>query len=101
MPKYKQPTWTTLVLELLTGRDDFMTARQIRTAIGANVNQASAALSSLRQYRCVDCVVEPNGIAWWFATPETDQRCSHLDERTPEDKPRNRRVKRTKKEKLL
>jgi hypothetical protein len=101
MKKYKQPTWTTLTLELLKGRDDLMTVRQVAKEIGATLDQARASLIHLRKYRAVEVVVEPDGTAWWLATPENDNRCKHLDERTPEDRPRCRRcyTRKPKKEK--
>jgi len=82
----KKPTWTCRVMETLTGREDFMTAAQLRAALGCNINQMSAALIHLRRRQAIDCVVEPNGVAWWFATPETDDRSKHVDERVPEEK---------------
>ena len=81
----KKPTWTCKVMELLTGRDDFMTMTQIREGIGCNCNQVSAALIHLRRRQAVDCVIEPNGIAWWFSTAENDDRSRHCDERVPEE----------------
>jgi len=80
----KQPTWTCRVMELLTKTDDFMTARQIRVAIGANENQVSAALIHLRRRHAVDCVEQDNAL-WWYATPETDDRVKRVDERVPEE----------------
>lgn len=91
MRRLKQPTWTTLTLELLKGRDDFMTTKQIAAAVGAKYDQAHAALYHLRMHRAVDCVIEPNGVAWWLATPTDDDRSFIRDERALEDRPRCRR----------
>ena len=86
----KQPTWTALTLAALESRpDNFMTAAQLRAATGATRNQQSAALIHLRKRHAVDCVVEPDGVAWWFATTAYDDRTKHVDERCPEE-PGNR-----------
>ena len=82
----KRPTWTTKILDLLAGKNDFMSTQQIREAVGANCNQTSASLIHLRRSRAIDCVIEPNGVAWWLATPEDDVRCRHCDERAEEPK---------------
>jgi hypothetical protein len=87
----KQPTWTTLALELLIGREDFMTTVQVAREIGATYNQACAALVHLRKRHAIDCVIERDGVAWWFATPDYDDRLLTHDERKPETKPRKRR----------
>lgn len=89
--KRKEPTWTSLVLELLEARDDFLTYEAIRAATGGSRDQISAACIHLRRRRAIDCIVEPDGVAWWFATPETDNRSTHVDFRAPEAKPRKRR----------
>lgn len=81
----KKPTWTSLILAFLTDQNDFRSTAQIRQAVGANCNQASAALIHLRRRQAIDCVIEPGGVAWWMATPECDDRCRHCDERTPEE----------------
>lgn len=88
----KRPTWTCLVLRALESRpDNFMTAPQLRTATGANLNQMSAALIYLRKRHVVDCVVEPDGVAWWFATTQYDDRSRTVDERCPEEPGHRRR----------
>jgi hypothetical protein len=101
MKRNKQPTWTTLALEFLKKQDDLATTPQVAGAIGATLDQTRAALFHLRMHRAVDVIVEPTGVAWWFATPDTDSRCYHHDERTPEDRPRCRRcyTRKPKKEK--
>jgi len=92
--KIKEPTHTTKVLNWLRDRDDFATWQQVMDAIKSNRNQTAAALFHLRKRRCIDCIIEPDGVAWWFALPpEEDNRSRHLDERVPESRPRNRRKK--------
>lgn len=95
MKRFKVSTCTTLVLEALRAQDDFMDYAALRAATKCNANQVSAACYSLRQYQVVDCVINPDGRAWWFALPpEQDTRTSTLAERTPESSPRKRRKRR-------
>lgn len=96
--KHKQPTWTTLSLELLVKRDDFLTTHQVAVMIGATYNQASAALFHLRKRHAIDIVID-KGIGYWFATPDGDDRSFHCDERVPENKPRRPRRSTKRKEK--
>lgn len=75
MKTIRHPTATTLVLAALRARDDFMSQRQLREALpGVTANQISAALYSLRKYRAIDVVVEPDGEGWWYALPEVDDK---------------------------
>lgn len=90
----KEPTWTHLVEQALRGCDDFLNYRMLEKVTGGNVCQISAACFSLRKYRVVDCVIEADGVAWWYALPpEEDKRSAHREERTPEVNPRKRRTK--------
>lgn len=92
MKKFKRPACTHLVLESLRTSDDFMNQGQLAATTGCNKNQVSAALHMLRRVRAVDVVVNPDGTGWWFALPpESDKRCRHLEEITPESKPRKLR----------
>lgn len=89
----KEPTWTHLVEQALRGCDDFLNYRMLEKVTGGNVCQISAACFSLRKYRVVDCVIEADGVAWWYALPpEEDKRSAHREERTPEVNPRKRRT---------
>lgn len=88
----KRPTYTHLVLEALVHwPSDFATLRQLVQATGATVNQVPAALHHLRKRRAVDVVIESSGDGFWYATPEDDDRTRHLEERTPEERPRKPR----------
>lgn len=81
MGKLKKPTCTSLVLLALRNRDDFMNHRMLMKETGCSINQITATLHNLRQHRAVDCVINPDGKAWWFACPpEDDNRSKHLDE---------------------
>ena len=91
MPKMKVKTFTSLTLEALRAQDDFMDNTMLMHAIGCNRNQLTAATHHLRKRHAIDCVIEPNGKAWWYALPEcSDDRTYAVEERTPESKPRNR-----------
>lgn len=87
--RYREPTCTSLVLEALRMRDNFMDYADLVETTGCTPNQVSAACYDLRKYRAVDVVVEKDGKPWWFAfPPESDTRYRPPAERTPESKPR-------------
>lgn len=91
----KRPTHTHLVLEALTHwSQDFASVHDIMAATGSQYNQVTAALFHLRKRHAVDVVIEADGKAWWFATPGSDDRTKTIEERTPEERPRNRRKSR-------
>ena len=99
----KQPTCVSLVFEFLVRADDFKSVAEIQLGTGCNVNQVTAALFHLHKYKAADKVSvsnEPRMIHrdFWFVTPETDTRITHVDEREPEKGPRNRKIKLKKKE---
>lgn len=88
--RLRQTTATHLVFELLKA-DPYLTARAICTRLPqCSMNQILAALSHMRAYRAVAFETDA-GEAYWYATPETDQRTCPREERTPEDKPRRKR----------
>ena len=90
--KIKIPTWTTLVEEALRAQDDFMDYRMLMKATRGTYSQISAACFSLREYRVIGCLVNPDGVAWWYARPkEDDTRHYHRDEQAP-GKPKNRKA---------
>lgn len=91
--KHKEITHTTRVLEALIRADDFRTTRQLKALTGGDYNQIGAALSHLKKHRAADCLT-CEGELWWFATPESDDRSRHVDERVLESVPRRTRRKR-------
>lgn len=93
--KKKEPTKTSLVWEALLLLDDFVTASQLVALVDeVSANQVSASLHMLREYRAVECM-ESDGSLWWYATPENDTRQHQVEMRTPEDRPRRTRVRRS------
>lgn len=93
--KRKEPTSTSLVLELLIRADDFRTSRQIQGELGLDVNHVAAALCHLRKHQAVDCIEQPDAL-WWYATPQNDTRTRTHAERTPEARPRRPRRRKEK-----
>jgi hypothetical protein len=92
MRRAKEPCWTKLVLDALRGCDDFLNYRMLEKVTGGSVGQVNAACYHLRKRHAVDCVIEVNGVAWWYALPpESDDRSIIRTERTPEVNPRKRR----------
>lgn len=92
----KAPTCTTLVYDALKGSDDFMNYSMLREATGCSQGQLHAACCHLRAHRAVDAVVNPDGTAWWFATPGSDDRMRELRERAEEferRRPRKQKIK--------
>lgn len=88
-----KPTWTHLVFEYLRVSDDFVTTAQIKAAVNGNFNQIGAALSHLHKRKAVDFMVA-EGVTYWFATPDTDNRSKQVEERVPEE-PGSRRTRKT------
>lgn len=85
-----QPTWTSLVLAALVKADDFMSADMLRAVIpGLTNNRYTASIHHLRKRRAIDSV-EGDGRLWWFATPHTDDRTFHQEQRIPEEQKRKR-----------
>lgn len=89
--KYKQPTITSLVMSALVASDDFMSDVMLKETTGASMNQVWAATHHLRKRNAIDAIINPDGKAWWYATPHTDNRSKTVLERAPEKKPRNRK----------
>ena len=93
MKRGKEPCWTKLVLDALRGCDDFLSYAMLRKITGASPTQVSAACHHLRKRHAVDCVIEVDGVAWWYATPDDDDRSRVVTERAPEVNPRKRRTR--------
>ncbi len=89
--KLKETSKTCLVFAALKAHDDFMNYAMLMKETGISYNQVTAATHHLRKRRAIDCVVNPDGVAWWYPTPEYDNRTRHVDERAPELKPRKQR----------
>ena len=94
MPRLKQTTATTLVLEVLrTDERIFLTAQQIHAKLPrCTSNQISAALYSLLKYDAVLNVAQGDGLWWAARPPQDDKRFRVVEERTPESKPRRKRI---------
>jgi len=85
--KYRNITITCRVLEAMVLADDFRTSRQLGVELKLSSSQLSSSLAHLYKHQAVDCIEQP-GTLWWYATPESDTRCRHMDERAPEKAPR-------------
>lgn len=88
---------TTYLVELAlrerTALGEFTSVEMLIELTHRTLNQVTAALFHLRARRVADVVVEADGVGWWFARPaEEDDRLRAIVERTPEAKPRKRRV---------
>lgn len=84
MKRFTETATTKLVLDALRQSDDFMTARMLMRETGRGHGPVSGALHSLRKYRCVDVIVDPDGVGWWYARPECDDtRTKTADEHAP------------------
>lgn len=95
----RKTTATTLVVEVLRQRDDFMSKDQLTEALAGRATRAqiSSALLWLRQALVIDVVVDPKGTGWWFAMPpEHDKRLRHLDEMAIHERPGARKPRRRK-----
>jgi len=96
--KQKFPTTTALVEAVVRLKDDFMTSHEVLFEVNKmemrgfdrNINQVLAALHHLRTNHVIGLVQE-RGQNWWYYTKE-DMRMRTLDERSPEEKPRRKRV---------
>lgn len=95
MRRFKVPCRRHVVLEALVAADDFMTAAQISERTGITARDATSALHNLRYCKAVE-FVEAEGRLWWFATPASDTRTKHFEERAPETRPRAKRRRRPK-----
>lgn len=77
MSRLKSVTATTLVLEALRERDDFLTLPQLLEVLAdrATKHQVEIALYWLRKVLAVDVIIDPAGVGHWYALPkELDRR---------------------------
>lgn len=72
--KHRREPFTAIVFRELCGIEDFLTVAQVAERTKLSVNAVRSALSNLRHYSAVDVVIEPNGVGYWFATPDYDKR---------------------------
>lgn len=89
--KEKEPTFTSLVESWLSQQDDFRTVQEIVDGTGVNVNRVRAALHNAKNFKAASFLVD-NGITYWYATPESDTRTKHVEERVREE-PGTRRAR--------
>lgn len=97
--RIKKTTATALVIEVLTQRDDFMSRRMLEMALEGRASkpQIASALLWLRDKRAIDCIIEPDGVAWWFVLPpEFDQRSRKHEEIAIHERPGARRPRKRK-----
>jgi len=86
----RKTTATTLVLEVLRQRDDFMNLDMLTEVLAgrATRGQIQSALWWLRYVRAVDVVINPDGTSWWFALPpDHDRRLRHYEETAIHERP--------------
>lgn len=82
--KIKQPTTTSLVLEVLQQADDFMTIEMLKQRTGRNnLGDVRMALIGLHHYHAIDFVADNDGQVWWFATGD-DKRSRKIHEIVPD-----------------
>lgn len=87
-------TATSLVEEALKARDDFMDKAMLMSATGEDANHVSAACIHLRKHRAIDCIIDPDGRAWWYPLPsDDDNRQRKVVERAVEGKRRPRKAR--------
>lgn len=92
MARFTVTSTTTLVLEALRAQDDFMNYTMLREKTREPFNRVSAACHHLRRVRAIDCIIDPEGVAWWYVLPpEEDQRTCVRSEHAPYSKHRWKR----------
>lgn len=75
----KRPTDVSLVLDVLVGRDDFMSRAMLAEATRLPLNRLHVALLHLLHYKCAEAVAVGQEL-WYMATPESDTRVRKLVE---------------------
>lgn len=69
-----RPTDASVILEYLTGLDDFANKAMILAETKIPDNRVRPALAHLAKHKCIDCVIVNETELWWFATPQLDDR---------------------------
>ena len=86
--KQKIITTTTLVEEALRAADGFLTLVDLIAITQRSRNQVDAALYHLHKRNVLWLEIQ-QGVSYWAPRPVCDDnRSRHVEERTPEDKPR-------------
>lgn len=92
--KSREETHTVKIERALRSGPEFQTVEMLKKATGESHHNATSSLWWLRRCRVVDVVIEVDGVGWWFALPpEDDLRSRIVEERKPETRPRNRRIR--------
>lgn len=94
MTRIKEVTITTKVTDILRTKDDFVNLDELAKLTGETRKVIQMTMWYLRKIRVADCIVEKDGVSWWFALPEAeDQRMRVLSERYPETAKRRRKIR--------
>lgn len=78
-----QPTMVHLVFDLLKHADEMRNTFEIAAEVRISRRDAFKSLNYLRSRNAV-AWVRQDGVDCWFATPTSDNRVRHIDERVPE-----------------
>jgi len=81
------PSNVSIVLNCLIAVDDFVSTAEVRQITGLTSKATFVSLQYLQQRKAV-ITVEANGVVYWGATPNDDDRIRHIDEKRKEDEPR-------------
>ena len=81
----KQPSFTSLVLAALEAADDFLSVADLRARVSElTSNRATASLAHLFKRKAVGVLIS-DGVTYWYATPDTDDRAFVIDEKKREE----------------
>ena len=76
---FRHPTYVSLVLEYLVKVDDFTHIHAIVNETTISISLVRRALLHLKHHHAVDAV-DAQGVLYWFATPESDNRLHTMKE---------------------
>lgn len=105
--KVKEPTLTSLIVEVMKKRDDFITRKELFEALHLPGHRSAKQLQKsiyldllwLRERNVVDVVIQ-QGVSYWFLQPpENDTRIRVINEMAPHLKRRSKKQSTPKKEK--